>query len=247
MASSRRIGRAISNGRVARLAERFYPDRLTADADEAFFHWIRSKLPERADVLEIGAGPGHTRVHGLRTTSRSVTGIDLDPAVLSNPSLTRALVSGFETMPFPDEAFDAVIANNVVEHLDDPVALVVASIRVLRKGGSLYLKTPNLDHYVGVAGRLTPHWFHVAYNHRRGRPEGETHRTRYRMNTVRAISRCAHRCGLDAEVRTFEGTPEYLISNPGLFLAGVLYERAVNAASLLRPFRCVLLARLTRV
>ena len=247
MDARRRSPRPIRDERVARLARRFYTDPVKTDADAAFFQWIQEELPPSADILEIGAGPGRSHAHSLRAVSRSVTGIDIDPAVLTNPSLTRALLVDFRAMPFADGAFDVVIANNVVEHLDDPMALIVASVRVLRKGGSLYLKTPNLDHYVGVASRLTPHAFHVTFNLRRGRPRDETHRTLYLLNTGRAIRRCAARAGLDVEVRTFEGRPDYLVAHPALFLAGVLYERTVNALPFLSPFRCVLMARLTRL
>jgi SAM-dependent methyltransferase len=219
---------------------------VRSDADEAFFDWVRRELPGDADVLEVGAGSGERHAHGLRTVSRRVTGIDLDPKVLSNPELTRALLVDYRSMPFPDASFDAVIANNVVEHLDDPVSLIVASIRVLRRNGAIYIKTPNLDHYVGVASRLTPHAFHVSFNSARGRPPSDTHRTLYRLNTARAVRRCAERTGLDVEVRTFEGLPEYLVGNSALFLAGVLYERAVNSMPPLHRFRCVLMARLRR-
>jgi len=238
---------APSHGRsIERLERRFYPDPRVGDADEAFIRWVEENLPERADVLEIGAGPGRRWERRLRSTSRSVTGIDIDPVVLTNPSLTRALMVDFRAMPFPDESFDVAIANNVVEHLDDPAALVVAAVRVLKRGGSLFIKTPNLDHYVGLASRLTPHSFHVSFNSRRGRPPAETHRTLYLMNTAKAIRRCGIKAGLDVEVRTFEGSPEYLVAHPALYLAGVLYERVVNAVPFLSRFRCVLMARLTR-
>lgn len=238
--------RPIGNPRVARLAARLYPDPVTVDADEAFFAWIADSLGPTADILEIGAGSGRGHAHRLHTTSRTVTGIDIDPAVLTNPSLTQALLADFRSMPFPDASFDAVVANNVVEHLDDPRALVVAAVRVLRRGGSLFLKTPNLDHYVGLASRLTPYAFHVSFNRKRGRPDGETHPTRYRMNTVRAVRLCARSAGLAAEIRTFEGRPDYLVGSVPAFLAGVAYERLVNRMPLLAPFRCVIMARLAR-
>lgn len=246
MGPTRRTGRPLLNRRVARLADRFYQDPAAADADEAFFRWVEEELPANADVLEIGAGDGRAYAHRLRRMSRSVTGIDIDRAVLSNRSLTRALLCDFRSMPFADASFDAVVANNVVEHLDDPSALVVAAIRVLRRGGSLFLKTTNLEHYVGTAALLTPHAFHIAYNRRRGRPAEATHPTRYRMNTQSTVTRCARRAGLDAEVRMFEGRPEYLASNALLFLLGVLYERLVNSAPWLGRFRSVLMVRLTR-
>ncbi|WP_460823923.1 class I SAM-dependent methyltransferase [Lysobacter olei] len=47
-----------------------------------------------------------------------------------------------ESMPFPDGSFDLVIANHVLEHVDDDLLAVREIHRVLRKDGSAVLQTP---------------------------------------------------------------------------------------------------------
>lgn len=47
---------------------------------------------------------------------------------------------------FPDAYFDYVVAGEVIEHLEDPKALIREAIRILKPGGYLALSTPK-DEY----------------------------------------------------------------------------------------------------
>jgi SAM-dependent methyltransferase len=47
-----------------------------------------------------------------------------------------------ETLPFPDGSFDAVLAFEVVEHVEDDTGLLGEIARVSRPGGVLILSTP---------------------------------------------------------------------------------------------------------
>jgi SAM-dependent methyltransferase len=46
-------------------------------------------------------------------------------------------------LPMADESFDAVILNNVIEHMYHPLHLLSESRRILRKNGILVITTPN--------------------------------------------------------------------------------------------------------
>jgi len=48
-----------------------------------------------------------------------------------------------DKLPFPDEHFDGVIMTHVLEHLDNPMACGTEIARVLRRGGTMYVETPN--------------------------------------------------------------------------------------------------------
>src|SRR5581483_8341823 len=48
-----------------------------------------------------------------------------------------------ERLPFPEETFDVVVASDVIEHVQDAGAVVAEAARVLRRGGLLFLATPN--------------------------------------------------------------------------------------------------------
>jgi ubiquinone/menaquinone biosynthesis C-methylase UbiE len=45
-------------------------------------------------------------------------------------------------LPYPDESFDYIICLEVIEHVDNPMALCREIGRVLRKGGRLICPLP---------------------------------------------------------------------------------------------------------
>ena len=47
-------------------------------------------------------------------------------------------------LPYPDESFDYIVCLEVIEHVENPMALCREIGRVLCKGGRLYMSTPNI-------------------------------------------------------------------------------------------------------
>jgi SAM-dependent methyltransferase len=47
-------------------------------------------------------------------------------------------------LPYPDEHFDYVVCLEVIEHMENPLAMCRELKRVLRKGGRLFISTPNI-------------------------------------------------------------------------------------------------------
>jgi len=100
-------------------------------------------------VLEIGSGAGELLI-ALAEEGYRCVGIDVEPSRVE--ALRRyggglfEVVHGDGTFPaFPDGSFDIVISQQVCEHLhpDDALAHLAAVRRILRKGGSYFLETPN--------------------------------------------------------------------------------------------------------
>jgi 2-polyprenyl-3-methyl-5-hydroxy-6-metoxy-1,4-benzoquinol methylase len=46
-------------------------------------------------------------------------------------------------LPFPDEYFDVVVSNHVIEHVSDQQLHLSEIARVLKPNGVVYLATPN--------------------------------------------------------------------------------------------------------
>ncbi len=100
----------------------------------------------KINILEIACSDGSFSKL-LLNNGYYVTGVDI-----SEESIKKALENGInaivgdveEGLNFPNETFDAVIACEVIEHLFDTDFFIQEMKRVIKKGGYLFISTPNL-------------------------------------------------------------------------------------------------------
>jgi SAM-dependent methyltransferase len=108
-------------------------------------------------VLDLGCGFGRHAFEAFRRGAR-VVACDMAVAELEQVrALFEAMVLGGEAppegmavttsgdatrLPFPDGAFDRVIASEVMEHIPDDLAALDELVRVLRPGGVLAVTIP---------------------------------------------------------------------------------------------------------
>jgi len=220
----------------SRYLARFYDPSLGKwDATGRFHRLCAEALgaSESRHILEVGAGPSNESSRFLATVGQ-VTGLDPDPAVLSNDALTSAVVLTSNRYPFDDATFDLAVSNYVVEHVTEPVAHLAELHRVLKVGGAYVFRTPNRFHYVPLIAAATPHWFHeaVANRARMLPPEAHTpYPTAYVMNTTRSITRSARAAGFAVErIDYVEPEPAYGMFSRIAFIAMMGYERLVNSS-----------------
>ncbi|TLZ21848.1 MAG: class I SAM-dependent methyltransferase [Gammaproteobacteria bacterium] len=235
------------NRMVDRLDRALYPGQSSNWDDYIFRDRILSNLSPEAIILDIGAGAGIVQQMNFKGMVAKVCGIDLDPRVECNPMLDEGKVSDAGHIPYPDAAFDVAFADNVMEHLTDPTAVLGEVCRVLRPGGVFLFKTPNRTHYMPLIARMTPHRFHRFVNRLRGRAEEDTFPTLYRANTAADVRKLAASAGLAVDrLERIEGRPEYLRITWPTYLLGAAYERVVNTFDFLAIFRILLIAQLRK-
>jgi len=222
----------------------FYPNYERNWDDTLFRAEILKYLHKEHTLLDLGAGAGIVSQMNFRHLAKRVCGIDPNERVVNNPYLDEGKVAMGEAIPYPDNSFDMVIADNVLEHLPDPEAVLKEVDRVLKAGGVFLAKTPNKNHYMPLIARLTPHSFHAFINRLRGsiRADIDNFPTRYRINAPSDVRRYAGNSGLRVyEIRLVEGRPEYLRMTFITYLFGWLYERLVNAFPGLQRFRILMI------
>jgi 2-polyprenyl-3-methyl-5-hydroxy-6-metoxy-1,4-benzoquinol methylase len=115
---------------------------------------VAARLSRPAALLDVGCGFG-AFVIAARRLGLDAVGIDVAPFEVefarrrlrndlpeADPMAVFRLGDALHP-PFPDAAFDAVTLWNVLEHVPDAEALLTAALRMLKRGGMLFLICPN--------------------------------------------------------------------------------------------------------
>ena len=117
--------------------------KRSAESQAAFFlPHLRSGM----ELLDLGCGPGSITI-GLaeRVAPGRTVGFDQVPG-LPAESPTTALVTGDAyDLPFPDGSFDAIFSSALLQHLGDPLAVLVEARRVARPGAVIGLVDADWD------------------------------------------------------------------------------------------------------
>jgi len=100
-------------------------------------------------LLEVGCGSGE-RLALLRSQGWEVIGQEVDASAAQHARDRHGVevrVGTLDTIGLSEASFDVVVANHVIEHVPDPVGLLVACNRLLKDGGKLIVVTPNIESY----------------------------------------------------------------------------------------------------
>ncbi|MAN65055.1 class I SAM-dependent methyltransferase [uncultured Hyphomonas sp.] len=191
---------------IARNKARLYPELAAGgftrrDGTIAFYARVNALLAQTSRVLDFGAGRGRGHedecqfrksLLQLNGKAAEIIGVDVDPVVTTNPNLDQAMIiEPSQPINLPDNHFDIIVADWVLEHLDDPVWFAAEMQRLLKPGGWLCARTPNKWGLTGVGARLLPNRFHSSMLHKLSdtRQEQDVFPTRYRLNTLSAVRR----------------------------------------------------------
>jgi 2-polyprenyl-6-hydroxyphenyl methylase/3-demethylubiquinone-9 3-methyltransferase len=96
-------------------------------------------------VLDIGSGGGFLAAT-LSDAGYEVVGIDPEESAVRDAAdhVAGSFALGVgERLPFADGTFDSVVCSEVLEHVEDPDAVIAEASRVLRPGGVFVFSVPN--------------------------------------------------------------------------------------------------------
>jgi len=172
-------------------------------------------------LVEVGCGSlGLLGRKGNRLAELQANslGIDIDrEALATNSNVTYRVCGSCYSLPLQSSSVDLIVVRWVLEHLDTPERAMCEFARVLRKGGVLYIKTPNLWNYTMMLSRATPTVFHNFSRRLTG--ESENIPTFYRANTKGKLAELATSCGFAVRRwKTYSYSYMYYSFNKELFL-----------------------------
>ena len=107
--------------------------------------WL--KAGERGRLLDVGCGNGRFLAQ-MRGLGWEVVGVEPDPEaarIAKERFGLEVFQDTLEEAKFPNDSFDAITMNHVIEHVPDPVGLLAESRRILKPGGKLVVVTPNTN------------------------------------------------------------------------------------------------------
>jgi len=126
---------------------------------------IRRNIPlvSGARILDIGCAfglllkefPGGFKIYGLDVSEYAIS-----KAREENPRGIFQIADVTKKRPFPDNFFDLIIMNDIIEHLAEPELALENARSMLKKGGYLYLTTPNLNLLRRVIFHFPDKWEH---------------------------------------------------------------------------------------
>lgn len=99
--------------------------------------------PPGLKILDVGAGEGALtqKLHEMGYLMRAC---ELFPEAFKFQGVSCDQADITKSFPYPDQAFDLVIAVEVTEHIPDHEKFFSETHRILKPGGRLYVSTPNI-------------------------------------------------------------------------------------------------------
>jgi len=221
--------------------EIFYPESrfggfTDVDGTVAFYTRVNAILKPSFTLLDVGCGRGayaddpfalRRNLRIFKGKVEKVVGLDVDEAARDNEFLDEFHLLTGDVWPIEDDGIDLIVCDNVLEHVETPDAFFSQCRRVLRNGGYLCIRTPNVWGYPAIFSRLIPNRYHARVTRvvQKDRKEEDVFPTVYRCNSLRRIRAKLRQFGFDGVAYGFESEPCYLSFSVVAYWLGVLHQR----------------------
>ncbi|MGD1036875.1 MAG: methyltransferase domain-containing protein [Roseiarcus sp.] len=200
------------------------------DGTVAFYQRVNSLLKKEAVLLDYGAGRGawhmedsceyRRSLRNFRSRTACVIGVDVDEAVMQNPTLDEAHVfNPNDRLPLSDASIDIIVSDFVFEHISDPAQTASELDRVLKPGGWLCARTPNRYGYIALSNLLAPEAIRkrVLNIAQPSRKEEDVFPAVYFMNSFRALLKWFPSARFEHFSYSWDAEPGYHANNKILF------------------------------
>lgn len=206
------------------------------DGTITFYTRVSALVTPASRVLDYGCGVGaHISTEDpftgslqrLRGKAGEVIGVDFDGAARENPNIDRFCPTEGGTIPLEPESVDVAVCDWGLEHFEDVGQFLTECRRVIKRGGYLCLRTPNLLHYSSLGAWMLPFRFHHAARRLLGHfhSDADVFPTLYRCNTRSRLERAMRAHGFEACVYVHRGESHTARAGYAFGLLGELIER----------------------
>ena len=123
------------------------------------------KISKKGRILDVGCATGFL-LDEARRKSWETHGVELSKWCVEQAKNNLSLnvfCGPLDDARFEDDFFDAVVLNDVVEHLSDPKGTLVEIRRILKKGGVICINTPDIDSFLSKL--LKAKWWGINQAH----------------------------------------------------------------------------------
>jgi 2-polyprenyl-3-methyl-5-hydroxy-6-metoxy-1,4-benzoquinol methylase len=219
----------------------YYPESrfggfTNIDGTVVFYSRVNALLHPSSVVIDIGCGRGaygedpveyRRKLRILRGKCLKVIGIDIDARASDNPFIDEFHQIKSEGWPVDDKQADMCISDNVLEHVENPDQFFSETRRILKPGGHICMRTPNVLSYFGLMSRLVPNRQHtnVLGKVKDGVQAHDVFPTLYRCNTLRSVRKMFTKYGFEQYVYGYDAEPSYLSYSRVFYYLGVLHQR----------------------
>lgn len=215
------------------------------DGTITFYTRVNALIRSSSVVLDVGCGRGahsddpvaiRRDLQVFTKKCQRVIGIDVDEAASQNPFLDEFRLIENVGWPVKDDSVDLSVCDWVLEHVQAPKRFFAEWQRVIKPGGYVCIRTPNLLSYGPLLSRLIPRRYHAAIIQRiqgSDRERDDIFPAYYRCNTIWRIRKIFDEYGFDHCVYGHAPEPSALSFSRLCYFLGVMYQRL--APGFLRP------------
>lgn len=192
-----------------------------------FYLRVNSLLKSSDIVMDLGAGRAawfeddrsmtRKNIRLLRGKVSGVIAVDIDEAVFENKASDEQLLLKRGALSADIEPVDIIVADYVLEHVEDPEDFVKFVDLNLKSGGWFCARTPHKYHYVSLMARLISNASHtriLKLAQPLRKPE-DVFPTAYKLNTAAALDDSFREWGSYTYTRRTE--PSYYFGNKTVF------------------------------
>ncbi len=100
---------------------------------------------KNSTIVDLGVGTGIMAYDLYKRGYMDVKLVDVENKItLESPYPFYRADLNFDALPFEDASIDAIVANSVIEHLDNPYFILQEAGRVIKSGGFAIVTIPNI-------------------------------------------------------------------------------------------------------